>query len=161
VNLLADLTEIMTAVQLAEYEKRTKATKRGQKSKAMHDQFAADCRARQMPTPRRELQFALEMLERRWKFDFAWPEYMVAVEVEGLVYRTCYDAPRPGAQRVLTVYGRHASPQGIKDDMEKYNAAALLGWYVLRFERDMIMHRTNKVAVDTTLRVLYARGWRM
>lgn len=158
---MADLTEIMTAVQLEDYRKRTKATKRGEKSKAMHDRFAADCRARRLPTPHIELWFAKEMLERDWRFDFAFPEYMVAVEIEGLVYRTLYEM-KPGEKpkRVLSVYGRHASPEGIKADMEKYNAAVLLGWFVLRFERDMIMSRKNTVAIDQTIRVLYSRGWR-
>jgi very-short-patch-repair endonuclease len=54
---------------------------------------------------------------RRWRFDFAWPELRLAVEVEGGVYSQ----------------GRHNRPQGFIGDTEKYNAAAEAGWTVLRY----------------------------
>jgi hypothetical protein len=54
--------------------------------------------------------------ERRWRFDLAWPEYRLALEIEG----------------GLWVGGRHNSPQGFFRDLEKYNAAAVLGWRILR-----------------------------
>jgi len=60
---------------------------------------------------------------RKWKFDYCWvlfycnlPVVRVALEVEGGVWRG----------------GRHTSGAGFMKDMEKYNAAALLGWRVLR-----------------------------
>lgn len=53
---------------------------------------------------------------RRWRFDRAWPERQVAVEIEGGVWTR----------------GRHVRPQGFINDCEKYNAAALRGWLVLR-----------------------------
>jgi len=54
---------------------------------------------------------------RRWRFDFALPDKMLAIEVEGGIYS----------------YGRHNRPQGYIQDMEKYNEASQLGWKVLRF----------------------------
>ncbi len=54
--------------------------------------------------------------ERRWRFDYAIPSHKIAVEVEGGVWTG----------------GRHTSPKGFLNDMEKYNAAALLGWRVFR-----------------------------
>ena len=54
--------------------------------------------------------------ERRWKFDHAWPHAKVALEIEGGVW----------------VGGRHTSGSGFLKDMEKYNAAGLLGWRVFR-----------------------------
>lgn len=53
---------------------------------------------------------------RRWRFDYAIPEYRIAVEVEGGVWTG----------------GRHVRPKGFLNDMEKYNAAAVDGWRVLR-----------------------------
>jgi hypothetical protein len=53
---------------------------------------------------------------RRWRFDFAWPGQRVALEVEGGVFSR----------------GRHVRPQGFIADCEKYNAAAIQGWRVLR-----------------------------
>ncbi len=66
-----------------------------------------------LPEPVTELEFHPA---RGWRFDFAWPEYKVALECEGGV--------RSG--------GRHIQPEGFLKDMEKYNEAALLGWRVLR-----------------------------
>lgn len=53
---------------------------------------------------------------RRWRFDFAWPERYVALEVEGGIWNR----------------GRHTSPKGFIADCEKYNSALVLGWKVLR-----------------------------
>lgn len=64
--------------------------------------------------PVREHYFAKP---RRWRFDFAWPGMLVAVELEGGVWTG----------------GRHATGAGMVADMDKYNAAAMRGWRVLRF----------------------------
>lgn len=61
---------------------------------------------------------------RRWRFDFAHPQTMVAIEIEGGLYSR----------------GRHLRPQGYRDDAEKYNHAALGGWQVYRLTSDMITH---------------------
>lgn len=53
---------------------------------------------------------------RRWRFDFAWPRRKLAVEVEGLT----------------VAGGRHQRISGYRKDLEKYNAATLAGWRVLR-----------------------------
>jgi len=54
---------------------------------------------------------------RRWRFDFAWPSKKIAVEIEGGTWTG----------------GRHTRGAGFQKDCEKYNAAAVLGWTVLRF----------------------------
>lgn len=54
--------------------------------------------------------------DRRWRFDFAWPDQRLALEIEGGVW----------------VQGRHTRPSGYLKDVEKYNRAALEGWRVLR-----------------------------
>lgn len=54
---------------------------------------------------------------RRWRFDFAIPEYKIAIEIDGGVW----------------TYGRHNRSAGYIADMEKMNAAASLGWIVLKF----------------------------
>lgn len=77
-------------------------------------------RLRRLPAPEREHRFAPP---RRWRFDLAWPDRMLAVEVEG----------------GLWIAGRHNRPAGMLADMEKYNAAALAGWRVLRFAREHIL----------------------
>jgi len=57
---------------------------------------------------------------RRWRFDFAWPAELLAVEVDGGLY----------------VRGRHSRPGGQRGDMEKANEAILAGWRVLRVTRE-------------------------
>lgn len=56
---------------------------------------------------------------RRWRFDRAFPEARVAVELEGM-------AGRSGKSR-------HTSFTGYQRDCDKYNAAQLHGWLVLRY----------------------------
>lgn len=66
-----------------------------------------------IPAPTPEYRFHPE---RKWRFDFAWPDKLLALEIEGGVFTG----------------GRHSRGAGMLADMEKYNAAAILGWRVLR-----------------------------
>jgi len=59
---------------------------------------------------------------RKWRFDFAWIERKLAVEIEGGVW----------------IRGRHTRGSGFEKDCIKYNAAVLAGWRVLRFTGGMI-----------------------
>lgn len=120
------------------------------KTEGAEDLFAAQCRTFMLPAAERQHLFAKASHGRKWRFDFCWRAYMVAVEIEGLVPRRL-----PGGQ--LVVAGRHGSVAGIIEDMEKYNTAALLGWTVLRFPQKAVK---PKQAIETTMRVLATRGWR-
>lgn len=79
------------------------------------------------PTPATEYRFHPE---RRWRFDFAWPDVRVAVEVNGNAW-----AVRGG--------GRH----GKDADLEKGNAAAAAGWRVFTFSPAML-ERDPAACVD-------------
>jgi len=72
-----------------------------------------------LPIPSREYTFASP---RRWKFDFAWWQHKVAVEIEGGSW----------------IGGRHTRGSSFESDCEKYNEAALLGWRVLRVTPKMV-----------------------
>ncbi len=72
---------------------------------------------------------------RRWRFDFSWPEKMIAVEVEGGTWAR----------------GRHTRGEGFRGDCEKYNAAQLMGWAVYRFTADMI---TDGTALATIIEAM-------
>lgn len=61
--------------------------------------------------------------KRRWRFDYAIPEYRIALEVEGGVWTG----------------GRHTRPQGFLGDIEKYNTATLMGWRVFRTTPDDLL----------------------
>ena len=67
-----------------------------------------------VPAPVEEYRFhAL----RKWRFDFAWPELMLAVEIDGGEY----------------IQGRHFTPKGVATDLEKMLAADRQGWTVLHY----------------------------
>ena len=59
---------------------------------------------------------------RKWRFDYAIPAALVAIEVEGGVWTG----------------GRHINPKGFLNDMEKYNSATLMGWSVYRTTPDVL-----------------------
>lgn len=83
--------------------------------------FELQCRTLGLPPPVAEHRFHPV---RRWKFDYAWPAQMVALEREGVVYSHVKGDHRLG--------GRHVSATGFKADLEKYGTAFSLGWRVLR-----------------------------
>jgi hypothetical protein len=83
------------------------------------DPFACVLDAAGLPTPIREHRFAPP---RRWRFDYCWPSLRLALEVEGGTWTG----------------GRHVRGQGYERDCEKYNAAALAGWKVLRVTTGMV-----------------------
>lgn len=62
---------------------------------------------------------------RRWELDYAWPELLVAVELDG------------GTHKIGG--GNHNRPAGQARDYEKANAAILDGWCVFRFNTPMWM----------------------
>lgn len=72
-----------------------------------------------LPEPQREYLFHRK---RKWRFDLAWPDLMIAVEIEGGIWSG----------------GRHVRGKGYEQDCEKYNEAQLAGWMVLRFTPGMI-----------------------
>lgn len=85
----------------------------------LEEHFAMQIRVNKLPPPQREFPFHPE---RKWRFDFADPKLKIAAECEGGVW----------------TQGRHTRGAGFIADLDKYNAAALLGWLVLRFTRTQI-----------------------
>lgn len=68
---------------------------------------------------------------RKWRFDFAYPEHKIAIECEGGVWRG----------------GRHNRGGGFIKDTEKYNAATVMGWRVLRYT----YHTLERIPHDLTI----------
>ena len=73
---------------------------------------------------------------RKWRFDFVIepeliytkPGMLLAVEVEGGIF----------------MQGRHNRGNGMLADMEKYNAATVMGWRILRYSTPQL----GSVAID-------------
>jgi len=87
-----------------------------------------------LPAPIPEYRFHSE---RRWRFDFAWPLAKLAVEIEGGISRW-----KPG---------RHQRDYGYQGDLDKYNAAVLSGWRLLRFSPLDVMQGKAIEAVKTAI----------
>ncbi len=106
--------------------------------------------------------------ERKWRWDRAWPDHMLAVELDGaggggygrLVYcLTCGDVVRakrgdgsPG-KKLLVPYPSHASGGQSKRDAEKQNAGVELGWRVLRYTAVQLAEEPDRV-VEQIVRIL-------
>lgn len=73
----------------------------------------------EIPDPVPEFEFHAD---RKWRLDFAWPDLLIGVELDGGVryYRT-------------EKMGRHQRASGIAGDNEKRNAAVELGWDLFVF----------------------------
>lgn len=100
-------------------------------------------------TAEREYQFHPT---RRWRFDFAWPQYRVALEREGGRWAKV----KCQCGRVKTIFvSRHHSRDGMEEDARKYNAAAALGWVVIRATPRML---TDGSAARDLFDVLEARA---
>ena len=93
------------------------------------------CTLHRFPEPEPEYRFHRV---RRWRFDFAWPEHKVALEIEGGVWTR----------------GRHVRPHGFLRDIEKYNWATALGWRVLRATPQMVSDADPRL-IDWLERVLH------
>lgn len=66
-----------------------------------------------LPRPDTEFRFTTK---RKWRMDYAWPKYMVGLEVDGGTWSG----------------GRHTRGSGWEKDTEKLNNAASMGWRMLR-----------------------------
>jgi very-short-patch-repair endonuclease len=146
-SILARLPES----EFAAYERGKKKTQQ----ESREDEFAFQLKACKFPPVARQHRFA-ESIGRQWRFDFAFPTVMLAVEIEGLVVTQMHERVG-GKLRVRTVVtGRHATITGFRADIEKYNSAAALGWTVLRFEQKQV--QTGE-ALALTRRLLEQKGW--
>lgn len=92
------------------------------KRSKLEQAFAHHAELLGLPPWKEEYRFAAEALGRQWRFDFAWPGQRVAVECEGGTWAR----------------GRHTRGSGFEGDCAKYNAAAMLGWTVLRYTGTML-----------------------
>lgn len=88
----------------------------GGKRSSLETAFAEQATRLGLPRWVEEHRFAT-LIGRKWRFDFAWPDRMLAVEIDGGAFSG----------------GRHTRGAGFVEDCRKLNAATLMGWRVLRF----------------------------
>ncbi len=71
---------------------------------------------------------------RKWRMDWAWPDYLVALEVNGGLF----------------IGGRHTRGGGQLNDMIKFNHAAELGWRILQVQpKDLLKTETAQMIKRT------------
>jgi very-short-patch-repair endonuclease len=84
------------------------------------------CRRHGLPLP--TFQYRIYRGKREIaRVDFAFPDFKIAIEVDG--------------------YGPHSSPKAFQRDRERQNDLIEMGWVVLRFTWDDIVHRPEAVAM--------------
>ena len=86
----------------------------------------------------REHKFALP---RQWRFDFAWPEHLFAVEIEGM-------------GRADGGLAGHRTRKGFLKDAEKYERAMMLGWRVYRVPGPWISTRSRLIWRPEVMKVV-------
>lgn len=69
---------------------------------------------------------------RKWRFDLAWPDKRLAVELQGGSF----------------VSGRHTRGVGYRQDCEKFNQAVLDGWRVLQITPAMIVDGSALTVIE-------------
>ena len=119
----------MTSYSIAEYKKIVKATRPKGRSKRPKvkgektpNEFEAKL-ARELKTLKIEFEQEFEFHpKRKWRADFHLVGKKILVEVEGAIWSG----------------GRHTRGKGYIGDMEKYNAATMMGFQVIRFSTDQV-----------------------
>ena len=119
----------MKAYSIAEYKKMVKATRaKGRskrpkvKSEKIPNEFEAKL-ARELKTLKIDFEQEFKFHpDRKWKADFHLIDKKILVEVEGGIWSG----------------GRHTRGKGYIGDMEKYNAATMMGFQVIRFSTDQV-----------------------
>jgi len=119
----------MTSYSIAEYKKMVKATRPKGRSKRpkvkgekVPNEFEAKL-ARELKTLKIEFEQEFEFHpKRKWRADFHLVGKKILVEVEGGIWSG----------------GRHTRGKGYIGDMEKYNAATMMGFQVIRFSTDQV-----------------------
>ncbi len=114
------LSDLPASVRAKVAPKKTRVTQKKLLTKlrqvseaARRETFSNMLRSARLPMPTPEHRFDAK---RMWRFDYAWPDAKVALEVEGGAWTN----------------GRHTRGKGFIADLEKYSEAAVQGWCVIR-----------------------------
>lgn len=116
----------MTSISLAEYRSKF-PIKKGKKRRSVKGQRIQSEGEVTLARDLRALKIGFEQEykfhpERNWRADFLITGTKILVEVEGGIWSG----------------GRHTRGKGFIADMEKYNAAAVMGFKVLRFDTQQV-----------------------
>ena len=119
----------MTSISVAEYKKlygnsRKNVTKSNRKRRSTKIESVGESEL-VIQLKALKIEFEQEFKfhpKRKWRADFHLVEKMILVEVEGGIWSG----------------GRHTRGKGYLGDMEKYNAATVMGYRVIRFSTEQV-----------------------
>lgn len=116
----------MTSISLAEYRAKF-PIKKGKKRRSVKGQRVQSVGEVTLATHLRGCKINFEQEykfnpDRKWRADFFITGTNILIEVEGGIWSG----------------GRHTRGKGFIADMEKYNAAAVMGFKVLRFDTQQV-----------------------
>ncbi|OTG70059.1 hypothetical protein B9T38_13645 [Acinetobacter sp. ANC 4218] len=117
----------MTSYSIAEYKKMIGTPKRGSKRPKVKNEKVPNEFEAKLARELRALKINFEQEyqfhpKRKWRADFHLVGKMILVEVEGGIWSG----------------GRHTRGKGYIGDMEKYNAATMMGYQVIRFSTEQV-----------------------
>ena len=119
----------MTSISLTEYKKLPQMKRKyGAKSKCQRREGGVGSKGESLlglQLKGLKIEFEREFKfdqKRKWRADFHLIGKMILVEVEGGIWSN----------------GRHTRAKGYLGDMEKYNAATMLGYQVIRFGTEQV-----------------------
>lgn len=75
---------------------------------------------------------------RKWRFDYACPQFKIAIEQEGGIWTK----------------GRHLTGKGFLADMEKYNEATVMGWHLLRYAPNQMLNEKTFEQIRRLISIL-------
>lgn len=109
--------------------------------------------------PVKEFRFADDVL-RGWRFDYAFTNHRVAVELEGGTFSRRPVRCRCGKVTYVNSMSRHTTAQGHHDDCDKYNYAASQGWLVLKFTAHHVKNSGRAVVrrIANLLKTIDSKG---
>lgn len=134
----------MRSISLAEYKKMIGASKpkRGSKRPKVKGEKVQSEGESKLARDLKALKIEFEQEfkfhpKRKWKADFHLVGKMILVEVEGGIW--------------MEGGGRHTRGKGYIGDMEKYNAATMMGYQVIRFSTEQVK---SGLAIEQILKLI-------
>jgi hypothetical protein len=137
-NMFLKLQEFQTPAESKKAENKAK------KAKLFESAFGSVSKSA-LPKPVTEYRFCPG---RQWRFDLAWPEYLLFVEIEGgtwgraVVCNKCNNTvtrlTKTGKRMQVREGTGHTGGAIFAKNQEKYNRATLMGWRKMAFTTDQV-----------------------
>jgi hypothetical protein len=117
---------VIGVVNGSDKPKRIRNPRRNPQEMPYYQRLCGFLRYYKLPEPTPEYRFAAPRL---FRFDFAWPRAMLAIEVDGGLF----------------VNGGHNRGAALLKQYEKQNLGVLLGWKILRYSPDQLSNAARDV----------------